>query len=342
LDVAIVLAAAAAMLVVLIVVVRTRDAVTPVDTPVTAGPTTSAAPSAPATTVLPAVEELGGRLRATIPVGNTADSIAVTDDAVWVSGWDGTTVSRIDARTNEVTTVDVGVAGTNVAVGEGGVWVGVDGGRLLRLDPDSGEVIATIDTGDDAAASPLTGDGVVWVQDLANGVVSRVDPQTNEVTATVDLTTAGVGGAGGMVIADGLVWVNTCRGPLSIDPQTLAVSDPVALDDCGNSIGLSGGSLWVGLPDQRTARIDPVNRTVEAVLDVGPADDPPFLATDGAVWRPLTTSTHARTLRSAPGQAYESGGLAHRTCASRRPDHSPISPMPSCPSVHVRAVRRAR
>jgi outer membrane protein assembly factor BamB len=131
----------------------------------------------PATTVLPAVEELGGRLRATIPVENTADSIAVADDAVWVSGWDGTTVSRIDARTNEVTTVDVGFAGTRVAVGEGGVWVGVDDGRLLRLDPDSGEVIATIDTGDESTASPFTGEGAVWVHDLANGVVSRGDPR---------------------------------------------------------------------------------------------------------------------------------------------------------------------
>ena len=268
---------------------------TPADSPVTAVPTTSAAPSLPATTVLPAVEELGGRLRTTIPVENTADSIAVTDDAVWVSGWDGTTVSRIDAHTNAVTTVDVGVAGARVAAGEGGVWVGVDGGQLLRLDPDSGEVIATIDTGHDATASPLISDGAVWVQHLTNGVVSRVDPQTNEVTATVDLTTAGTVGAEDMAIADGLVWVNTCSGPVSIDPQTLTVREPIALDGCGNSIGFSDGSLWVGLPGPRTARIDPGDREVEVILDIGPVDDAPFLATaDGAVWRPLTTSTIAR------------------------------------------------
>ena len=300
-DVAIVLTTAAAMLAALILVVRTRNEVTPVDSPVTAGPTTSAAPSLPATTVLPAVEELGGRLRATIPVENTADSIAVTDDAVWVSGWDGTTVSRIDAHTNAVTTVDVGVAGARVAAGEGGVWVGVDGGRLLRLDSDSGELIATIDTapqpttGGGSAPLPSTGDGAVWVQHLTNGVVSRVDPQTNEVTATVDLTTAGTVGAEGIVIADGLVWVNTCSGPVSIDPQTLTVSEPIALDGCGNSIGFSDGSLWVGLPGPRTARIDPGDREVEVILDIGPVDDAPFLATaDGAVWRPLTTSTIAR------------------------------------------------
>ena len=115
------------------------------------------------------------------------------------------------------------------------------------------------------------------------------------MTATVDVTSAGTDGAEGIVIADGLVWVNTCGGPVSIDPQTLTVSEPVALDGCGNSIGFSDGSLWVGLPGQRTARIDPVDREVEVILDVGPADDAPFLATaDGAVWRPLTTSRIAR------------------------------------------------
>ena len=280
------LTAAAAMVAALVFVVSTRDEVTPADTTV---------PRRPTTTLLPAVEDLGGRLRATIQVRNTADSIAIADDAVWVSGWDGPTVSRIDARTNEVTTVNVGFSGTHVALGAGGVWVGVDEGLLLRLDPDSGEVIATIDTAGDSAPLPVTGDGAVWVQDLANDVVSRIDPQTNEVTATVDLAAPGIGGAEGMVIVGGLVWVNTCGGPVSIDPQTLAVSEPIALDGCGNAIGMADGSLWVGLAGGRTARVDPVEREVEVILDIGPFDDAPFLATgDGAMWRGLTTSTIAR------------------------------------------------
>lgn len=300
-GIAVALTAAAAMVVALVVVVRPRDQGTPVDSPAPTRPTTSAAVSLPATTVLPAVEQLGGRLQATIPVENTADSIAVADDAVWVSGWDGRTISRIDAETNEVITVDVGFTGTHVAVGEGAVWVGVDGGLVLRLDPDSAEVIATIDTapqltsGDDSSPSPYIGGGAVWVQDIVNDVVSRVDPQTNEVTATVDLATAGIGDAEGMVIAGDMVWVNTCSGPVSIDPRTLRVSAPVALDGCGNTIGFTDGSLWVGIPGRRTARIDPVDREVQVILDIGPIDDAPFLTTgDGAVWRSLTTSTIAR------------------------------------------------
>jgi len=193
-----------------------------------------------------------------------------------------------------------GFTGTHLAVGEGGVWVGVDGGLLLRLDPDSAEVIATIETasrpvsGDGSGPAPYTGEGAVWVEDLTTSV-SRVDSQTNEVTATVDLGPAGIGDAFGVIMAGGLVWVNTCSGPVSIDPETLTVSEPIALDGCAAEIGFADGSLWVGLAGQRTARIDPVGRQVEVILDVGPVDEAPGLAvSDGAVWRPLTTSTIAR------------------------------------------------
>ena len=53
----------------------------------------------PPPTTLPVVEDLGDRLRATIPVENTADSIAVTDDAVWVSG--GTASCVADRRRHQ-------------------------------------------------------------------------------------------------------------------------------------------------------------------------------------------------------------------------------------------------
>ena len=66
----------------------------------------------PPPTTLPVVVDVGDRVRATIPVENTADSIAIADDAVWVAGWDGPLVSRIDVDTNEVVTVDVGSTGT--------------------------------------------------------------------------------------------------------------------------------------------------------------------------------------------------------------------------------------
>ena len=118
--------------------VRTTTAIAPISTVI--------APAAPKAT-LPVVVGVGDRVRATIPVENTADSIAIADDAVWVAGWDGQLVSRIDVDTNEVVTVDVGSTGTRVSSGKAGVWVGVDGGQVLRLDPLTAQVVATLETG---------------------------------------------------------------------------------------------------------------------------------------------------------------------------------------------------
>ena len=251
--------------------------------------------STPSATTLPVVVGLGDRVRATIPVENTADSIAVADDAVWVSGWDGQLVSRIDVDTNEVVTVDVGSTGTHVSAGGAGVWVGVDGGKVLRLDPVTAQVVATLEFGD-ASAIPLVGDEAVWVVMPESSTLSRVDPVTNEVKATIDVAASGTNTIHGAVIADGAVWISSCEGGVvRVDEQTLAVSEPIALDGCAGTLGFADESLWVALDDQRTVRVDPVSGTITAVVEIGPVDGAPFMAAgDGAVWVPVTTATVAR------------------------------------------------
>ena len=73
------------------------------------------------------------------------------------------------------------------------------------------------------------------------------------------------------------------------------MSEPVALDGCAGTLGFTDESLWVALDDQRTVRVDPALGAVTAVVDIGPADGAPFMATgDGAVWVPVTTATVAR------------------------------------------------
>jgi len=264
------------------------NVVTPAQTPVTVD-----LPAA--TTTLPVVE-VGGRLRATIPVDNTADSIAIADDAVWVSGWDGQLVSRIDVDTNQVITVDVGSTGTRVSSGDAGVWVGVDGGKLLRLDPVTGQVLATVEIGGVLAGTPLSGDEAVWVVRPESSMLTRVDPVTNEVTDTIDVSASGIGNVEGALIADGAVWVSSCEGGVvRVDEQTLAVSAPIALDGCAGTLGFADESLWVALDGQRTVRLDPASGVVSAVVEIGPVDGAPFMATDDdAVWVPVTTATIAR------------------------------------------------
>ena len=82
---------------------------------------------------------------------------------------------------------------------------------------------------------------------------------------------------------------------VSVDEQTLAVSEPIGLDGCAGTLGFTDESLWVAMDGKRTVRVDPAARAVTAVVEVGPDDGAPFMATgDGAVWVPLTTATVAR------------------------------------------------
>lgn len=257
--------------------------------------TTRAASTADPVTTLPVVVGVGDRVSARIAVENTADSIAIDDDAVWVSGWDGRLVSRIDVDTNQVVTVDVGSTGTRVSSGGAGVWVGVDGGKVLRLDPLTAQVVATVDIGG-ASAGPLSGEDAVWVVTPESSMLTRVDPVSNEVTATIDVGASGVGTVEDAIIADGAVWVSSCEGGVvRVDEQTLAVSGPFVLDGCAGALGFADESLWVALEGQRTVRVDPVAGTVTAVVEIGPTDGAPFMASgDGAVWVPVTTGTVAR------------------------------------------------
>ena len=64
-------------------------------------------------------------------------------------------------------------------------WVTAkEDGLLLRVDPGSNTVAATIETS--PGAHGIAGDAVaVWITNYRANTVSRVDPSTNEVAATV-------------------------------------------------------------------------------------------------------------------------------------------------------------
>jgi streptogramin lyase len=88
----------------------------------------------------------------------------------------------------------IGIGSGGFAVGGGAVWVGGDD-AVLRIDPATGAVVATIDIG--AGAAELSyGDGALWV--LTHGEVGstnqvvRIDPRDDEVTLRMDLPDARV------------------------------------------------------------------------------------------------------------------------------------------------------
>ena len=69
-----------------------------------------------------------------------------------------------------------------VAAGEGSIWVtsSSGGGTVMRLDPESHDVIDTIEVGNGPIGIAVGG-GAVWVANSLDGTVSRIDPATSKV-----------------------------------------------------------------------------------------------------------------------------------------------------------------
>jgi YVTN family beta-propeller protein len=118
---------------------------------------------------------------------------------LWVSNYDGDSVSVITPGRRTAKTIPLGDGPLGIASGEGAVWVVLYGERrLLRLDPLTGKVAARIPVGD-GPLSVAAAEGSVWVTNREDGTVTQVDPDTNRVRRTIDVQMPpyGVAASGG-------------------------------------------------------------------------------------------------------------------------------------------------
>lgn len=184
---------------------------------------------------------------------------------------------RIEPATRTVTDVDLGepveVRGATVAFGS--LWLTsharldagstARAGRVLRIDPSTGEVVARIDVGDPAEriatatgsgaegpGSVTATDGAVWVALDDEGRVARIDPATDTVVAHVDVTTTR-GEHGPLLYGDGdTLWVRAPSTEVArIDAGTGAEVARVRVPrgEFEGDLVVTGGSLWLALQD---------------------------------------------------------------------------------------------
>ncbi len=109
------------------------------------------------------------RVVSQVTVGGAPIAIAVRSRTLWVANFGDDTVSRIEVpepgvlQPRTVETFPVGDGPVDLAVDETGVWVANSLGRTVsRLDPESGDVVATIDIGNEPRRI-AAGEGAVWV-----------------------------------------------------------------------------------------------------------------------------------------------------------------------------------
>ncbi len=180
--------------------------------------------------------------------------------------------------------------------GFGSVWVSAGlGTNVVRVDPDTGEILATIDV----AAQPVKlqpADGRMWVRTADTYVA--IDPATNTVTAT--LRKADVGPAANRSWAvDGAQWICDGQRLHRYDPTTL---QPVAVIELGLDCGAVYATAklvvaWTFNEDDgqsgtsAAAFIDPATNRIAATVPLPVDVGVPIVLDDGVFFPGHQTST---------------------------------------------------
>jgi streptogramin lyase len=177
-----------------------------------------------------------------------------------------------------------------LAVGDGAVWVSDDrDGTLLRVDPGSERVVATVALGSpehDTVTGIAVLPGSVWLAIYGERALVRVDTGTNRVAGRIPL-----GVTPSSLTLDGTTaWVASSQGDrvLRVDLAAQRVAATVSTPSPA-SVAAGGGIVWVGSrSDGVVSRIDPATNRIARVLTPQAALDYVVeslaAAPDGSLW----------------------------------------------------------
>jgi streptogramin lyase len=149
------------------------------------------------------------RLSKRLAIGGSPAGLALCWGRLWVGGGRRDTwLTRVDPVTNRFERVDVGVESPAwpTCVGDA-VWSPTVHG-VVRIDPRSGTVVASISLGGTPARVAAAPDGTIWVTDKEQNRIVRIDASTNTV---VDEFSAGPGAFAIVRVADSM-WVTSYAG----------------------------------------------------------------------------------------------------------------------------------
>lgn len=206
------------------------------------------------------IDEKTGKAVASIPAdpANSEGGITVGAGSVWLVAKPNRLV-RINPKTNTISaTIQLPDGSENPAFGDGFVWVSATSqNALIKVDPASNRIVATIPVGPKPRFLTV-GAGSVWTLNQGDGTISRVEMKTNKRLATI---ACGVPGEGGEITyGGGSVWATMFDFPITrVDPQTNTVSRQWA-GAGGDGIRFGLGSVWLSNGHEGTVwRIDPAH-----------------------------------------------------------------------------------
>ena len=222
-----------------------------------------------------------------IPVG-TPVGLAASKTAVWLTNGSGA-LSKIDPTYDHLSPVWSPSTGSFNAgpttvrptlAAFGSIWVVDPEGYVLRLDPASGRVVASVGVGNDPSAI-ASGAGSVWVANSSDGTVTRIDP------ATLDTTTVPVGhGPAAIAVNASGAWVANAGDDavVRVDPGTNAVAVTKQVGNGPDAVLATPTAIWVAnAGDGTVMRLDPLSGDVTKTIRVG-GTPTAFASAAGRAW----------------------------------------------------------
>lgn len=179
------------------------------------------------------------------------------------------------------------------------VWFAT-GDKLNALDPESGQILRSIDI---AAHAGTAFDGRHLFQ-ITENFIQKIDPKTGQVLAIIPAP--GDGGDSGLAWAEGTLWVGQYRGQkiYQIDPDTGAILRTIDPKRVVTGVTWIDGELWHGTwegDESDVRRIDPETGDVLETIEMPPGVGVSGLESDGG------------------DQFFCGGGRSGRVRAVRRP-----------------------
>jgi YVTN family beta-propeller protein len=233
----------------------------------------------------------------------------------------GNGVAAIDAAASSIDSfTEADTAPSNIAVGEGAVWVlNTETDSVSRIDPETKKVVRTFDAGDhpsDLAA----GEGALWIGQGGGGGagapdvplitqrIARVDPKSGRITRTVTLPDSSGGALGAPSMGDpriavgaGAVWASNPDDTVSrIDPETGKIVARIDVNAPQRALAAGREGVWfLSWDSQSVTGIDPRTNRLGREIPIGTSFLSGIAVGAGSVW---ATSEEGLLWRIEPGE----------------------------------------
>ena len=179
--------------------------------------------------------------------------------------------------------------------GAGSLWSLSTTGELTRIDPSSGAVLSTLNTGVSVPCGLAAGAGSMWVTDCTSPTLVQIDPSLDPPVIANRFRLPVRGGFLGsqtheVALGAGSVWVGQGNANPSyvhrLDPRTGHVRKSILIPDGGaQALAFGDGALWVANADiSQVSRIDARTNEVTATPSVGNTNICCLAAGGGYAW----------------------------------------------------------